>query len=74
MLEYLYSGSDGDAEAAFDAALIEAAARDIPTYLSAYSGVYEDQWVRDSTHWHPERFTLPTRCSRSVAVTIAGSW
>ena len=45
VLEYLYSGSDGDAEAAFDAALIEAAARDIPTYLSAYSGVYEDQWV-----------------------------
>ena len=41
----IFDGSDGDAEATFDAALMEAAAQDIPTYLSAYSGVYEDQWV-----------------------------
>jgi hypothetical protein len=42
---WLNSGEDGDAEAAFDAALQVAAAQEIPTYLSPYSGEYEGQWV-----------------------------
>ena len=41
----LSSGSDGDAEGAYDAVLREAAARETPTYRIPFSGEHEGQWI-----------------------------